>query len=311
MNPQLFLSIVIPTRNRRYRLEQLLEALMNQSASPDLWEIIIVNNNSNDDTQLFLNTISSSINNLTVFYENRIGSNFARNRGAKAAKGKLIAFIDDDIIPHPQWIERIMHRYERLNIETDCLGGKVLLDFKSQLPRWYGAFLENYLSRIDLGKVFQKTPARTLCSANLVVPKPLIKQVGFFDLKMNRRTGDLRSNDETLTLIKIERLGFCFFYDPSIIVFHQIGHERLKQSYFRRRAWWQGVSDAEMECLLDGKKKLWKEVMWPNFFTLLNKPSLMWLAWRPCRGPRKFSLALQGQLALGRIIGGTWALLRM
>ena len=310
MSERYFLSVVIPTRNRRQLLEQALTALSLQSASKHLWEIIVVNNLSTDDTGSFLKEISLSISNLKIVNQTILGSNYARNMGAQMAKGELLAFIDDDTIPHPQWIERIMHRYQHLNIETDCVGGKVLLDYSSPLPRWHGPFLENYLSRIDLGNSFRKVDPRALCSANLILPRKALEKVGFFDLRMNRRTGNLRSNDETLTLVKLQNLGHPFFYDPAIRTFHQIGTSRLKRSFFRRRAWWQGVSDAEMERILNGKKRIWSEIIWPNLFSLYKKPSLLWLAFRPCRGPKKFALALQGQLFLGRIFGGTWAMLR-
>jgi len=310
MNHQPLLSVVIPTRNRRKQLEKLLRVLDQQSASPALWEMIVVNNLSNDDTQVFLEDLSTTIPNLKALIEATPGSNYARNLGVKNAKSALIAFIDDDALPHPQWIERILSRYQHLNLDTDCLGGKVVLDFTAPLPRWYGPFLENYLSRIDLGGSFCRASARNLSSTNLIIPKKLLEEVGLFDLNMNRRTENLRSNDETLTLIKLERKGACFFFDPAVKVFHEIGPNRLTQSYFRRRAWWQGISDAEMETALSGKPQIWKEVIWPNLYSLLKQPSLLWLAFRPCWGPNKFSLAVQAQLFLGRVFGGAWALLR-
>jgi glycosyltransferase involved in cell wall biosynthesis len=306
-----FISVVIPTRNRQSHLERLLKELTAQSLPFHFWETVIVNNASSDNTQNVLENWKGQLPNLKGVEEIRSGSNYARNKGLKTASGDLIAFLDDDTLPHPQWLERIFERYLTLNPLTDCLGGKVELAFHSPLPRWYGPFLQNYLSYTHLGPSFMSVAARTLCSANLVLPASLLKDINGFDERINRKTGNLRSNDETLTLLKLEALGARFFYDPAIKVFHQISTDRLTQGYFRRRAWWQGRSDAEMELYLSGKNTVFHQVIWPNLYHILRNPSLIWMAFRPCRGPGKFKLALQGQLLLGRIWGGVLALLHI
>ncbi len=306
-----FISVVVPTRDRQNQLERLLMELASQSLPSQFWEAIIVNNASSDNTQDVLEKWKGRLPNLRMLKELRVGSNFSRNRGFKAAAGSLIAFLDDDTLPHPQWLERIFERYLTLDTSTDCLGGKVQLNFHSPLPRWYGPFLENYLSSIQLGPDFIPVQAKALCSANLVLPAHLLRKIGGFDERINRQTGNLRSNDETLTLLKLEALGARFFYDPAIKGFHQISTDRLTQGYFRRRAWWQGRSDAEMELYLSGKNSIFHKVIWPNVYAILKNPILIWMAFRPCRGPGKFKLALQGQLLLGRIWGGALALLHI
>jgi len=307
MNTATFISVVVPTRNRQDRLNDLLKGLFTQSLSQDFWELIVVDNASTDQTKTILVDWKSQLKNLKLAEEFQIGSNFSRNRGLSASSGDLIVFLDDDTIPHPQWLERIYDRYSTLNCSTDCLGGSVLLQIECALPAWYGSFLEKYLSLTHWGTSFTSIEAQKLCSANLVIPAPLLKKLGGFDLRINRKTSNLRSNDETLTLFQLASTGAHFFYDPMIKVFHQIGPERLTQRYFRRRAWWQGRSDAEMELYLSGKQHLFKNVIWPNFYQLIHQPKLIWLAIRPCRGPSKFKLALDGQLLMGRIWGGIMA----
>ncbi|NBX92342.1 MAG: glycosyltransferase family 2 protein, partial [Proteobacteria bacterium] len=106
-----FISLVIPTRNRENRLEKLLTELVTQSLPSQFWEVIVVNNASSDNTQVVLEKWKGRLPNLRMLNELRVGSNFARNRGFKAATGRLIAFLDDDTLPHPQWLERIFERY--------------------------------------------------------------------------------------------------------------------------------------------------------------------------------------------------------
>ncbi|NBX77621.1 MAG: glycosyltransferase family 2 protein, partial [Proteobacteria bacterium] len=110
MSSEMFISVVIPTRNRRNQLERLLNELSAQSLPARFWEIILVNNASSDRTQDVLELWKGRSSNLKALEENRVGSNHARNKGVKAASGNLIAFLDDDTLPHPQWLERIFER---------------------------------------------------------------------------------------------------------------------------------------------------------------------------------------------------------
>lgn len=304
MNYNNLVSVIICTRNRSEVLEEVLKALRDQSLSPKYWELVVVDNGSIDNTPTVLERHESNFPRKKFLTENRLGSNFARNKGWSHATGSLMAFLDDDAIPHPQWIERILQRYENLNTNQACLGGKVLLQLLVKSPRWYGPFLENYLSFTHLGNNPTYVQGKSLCSANLVIPKSILEMFTGFDERINRTTETLMSNDETLTVLKMELKGIQFFYDPAIKVYHQIGSERLTQGYFRKRAHRQGRSDAQMEFILEGRKSLWTKIIWPSLYHLYQNPSLLWMAFRPCRGPRKFNRALQGQLFLGRILGG-------
>lgn len=310
MSTDFFLSVIIPTRNRNPSLSGLLSCLSTQSLSSDLFEIVVVDNASTDETRESLHQWKSELSNLRVVFEGRIGSNYARNAGVLAAKGALLAFIDDDCLPHPQWAERIIQSFKTLDLSRTCLVGKVLLDLPHKTPRWYGSFLENYLSQIDWGENPLTIEARKACSANLVIPREIFNYISGFDTRLNRTTSNLQSNDETLTLIQLSQREVQFHYEPSIKVFHQISSHRLNQSFLRKRAFWQGKSDVAMEIYLNGKKSAWEKVIWPSLYFLLKNPYFFLAAYRPCRGPKKFEKALRGQLFLGRSVGAISFLIR-
>lgn len=94
------LSVVIPTYNRKQLLNKVLNSLSNQSYDKKKYEIIIVDDGSNDGTeQLVKNSIKKSKINIRYFKQKNNGPASARNIGIKKSNSKLILFLDDDVVP--------------------------------------------------------------------------------------------------------------------------------------------------------------------------------------------------------------------
>jgi len=103
------ISVVMCTYNRAAYIEDAMESLYHQSLGKDQYEIIIVNNNSSDNTiEVCTNWIAVHRDANYAFYnESKQGASFARNTGAALAKGSLLCFMDDDAIAEPEYLERI------------------------------------------------------------------------------------------------------------------------------------------------------------------------------------------------------------
>lgn len=117
-------SIVIPTYNRSEKLEACLKALFAQQYDKSQYEIIVVDDGSQDDMQEVLKKLTKkSPVPLNVFYQSNSGQGVARNRGVMEASGELILFIGDDIIATPDLIkehDRVHHAHSEEN--AACLG---------------------------------------------------------------------------------------------------------------------------------------------------------------------------------------------
>ena len=100
------LSVIIPTYNRARVLAETLRAFGELHSEGIEWELLIVNNRSNDST---MHVVSTHANLLPVrcLYEPSLGKNRALNRGLEAAAGKLLVLADDDIIPDHDWLKAI------------------------------------------------------------------------------------------------------------------------------------------------------------------------------------------------------------
>src|SRR5262249_52705605 len=104
------LSVVVCTYNRSTSLRRTLAALEAQEVPPGLaWEIVIVDNNSSDDTRAVVDAFGTACS-IPVRYafEPRQGLSFARNTGVAHAKGEILACTDDDCRPEPTWIRHIV-----------------------------------------------------------------------------------------------------------------------------------------------------------------------------------------------------------
>jgi glycosyltransferase involved in cell wall biosynthesis len=90
------------------------------------WEVILVDNNSDDDTRLVFEEFEKHYESkIRYIFEEKRGISHARNRGIKAARGEIIAFTDDDVIVDNYWIQNIEKAFKEHN-DVACVGGKIL-----------------------------------------------------------------------------------------------------------------------------------------------------------------------------------------
>lgn len=126
------ITVIIPTYNRVDSLHQTLQALQKQTLATHLYEVIVVNDGSTDGTETYLNNVALTLSHFRFFTQKNAGPAAARNKGIYAAKGRIIAFTDDDCIPQDNWLEVIYHTFEK----TNCVGvqGSTYTDVQDITP---------------------------------------------------------------------------------------------------------------------------------------------------------------------------------
>ncbi|EPA7750903.1 glycosyltransferase family 2 protein [Klebsiella pneumoniae] len=179
------ISVIIPTYNDWDNLSLCIESLKKQTLNPNLFEVIIANNNSDG-------TVSSVILPLPFFvriiHEPQPGSYSARNTAIRHSKGKYLAFTDSDCLVSPSWLENGLRYLEEGNTRV---AGKIALYDKNNngntLASYYEkgyAFNQNQLAKEGIS-----------VTANLMIRKEHINVVGLFnsslfsggDIEWNRR----------------------------------------------------------------------------------------------------------------------------
>ena len=235
-------SVIICTYNRSESLKRTLSSLASMNHPIDRsWEIIVVDNNSNDGTKNVVEDFSSG-HELDVIYqfEGNQGKSFALNRGVESARGKILAFTDDDVLVHADWLKNIFRVFNDTN--ASCVGGKILLEWEVPRPRWLSQLLVDQLGYLDLGEETVRLSIPKIYGANLAVRSGIIRKYGGFDTQAGPIAEKMYSGEDTFFIEKLIRGEESVLYSPDIMVYHCIPKNHITRSYFLKRMFDQGES---------------------------------------------------------------------
>jgi glycosyltransferase involved in cell wall biosynthesis len=238
-----FVSVIIPTHNRSQLLRQTVDTLLAQDYPEDRWELILVDNNSSDDTARVIESAVAQDHRVHGLSEPRKGAHFARNSGALAARGDVLYFTDDDMLAERDMLSRIVEGFEA-DEAVASVTGKVLPKWETEPPVWVLELCRNQLlSLIDLGEamiIADEDPG--VFSCHQAVLRDVFMEAGGFNPDTNAEefTGD----NETGLNIKIRSLGKKFAYVGRAVTHHMIPPSRMTQRYLNSRLADQGFCDS-------------------------------------------------------------------
>jgi glucosyl-dolichyl phosphate glucuronosyltransferase len=248
-------SVVVATYNRCEILPGTLESLINQEGET-AYEIIVVDNNSTDDTRNVIDQLrrQPGYEKLTYLFEENQGVSHARNKGIAAARANIIAFTDDDIRPAKNWVSSISTALAKFP-EADCIGGKVLPHPETKLPSWLTDKYWTPLALLDLGDEplqLNVHKGAGLVAANLAVRASVFNDVGLFHPQLQRVKNSVGSMEDHEFQLRLSAAKKRLMYVPDLIVYAHVLDERLEKDYHRR--WYCGhghfyavMRDAEFE----------------------------------------------------------------
>jgi glucosyl-dolichyl phosphate glucuronosyltransferase len=237
------ISAIVCTRDRSAYLARCLTALTRQTLSARQYEVIIVDNGSSDGSPGVAASFCERRANFRYVREDRPGLAIARNTGIALSSAEIVAFTDDDAEPEPSWLDRLLARFLEHADDVGIVGGDVIPVFEAERPTW---LTDDLLRPLSAGLKWS-TEARFLragewlVEVNAAYKKKVLLQIGGFPEHLGR-VGELLLSGEGGVDRLIRRAGFRLFYDPAILVRHNIPAARLTRTWFRRRSFWQGVS---------------------------------------------------------------------
>jgi len=172
------ISVVVPTLNRAELLSRTIDHVESQTVSRDRYEVIVVDNNSTDDTQRVLAEKADCYPNLRFTCQTQPGAAAARNAGMACAEGDLILFIDDDIEADPELIE------SHLRYHAGHSDGSVVGTIRTQWETTRIPFLR-YLRDRRIFNPYRLNNGKMDFSyyhtGNVSTPRDLLNAVGGFD----------------------------------------------------------------------------------------------------------------------------------
>jgi glucosyl-dolichyl phosphate glucuronosyltransferase len=248
------ISCIVPTLNRSALLRNALRSLINQNVSQNLYEILVIDNGSTDDTKKVSHQIIGETpdRDIRYIFEPEPGLLAGRHRGVLEAKGELLVFVDDDIEATPGWLQSIFETFKSPLVQI--AGGRNLPKFEVEPPAWLESFWDatraggrfcGWLSLLDLGESEVEIDPTYVWGLNLAIRKRALHDLGGFhpDLipqELQRFQGD----GEIGLMMKARSRCYRAVYQPKATIYHIIPASRMTPEYFERRAFYQGVCDS-------------------------------------------------------------------
>lgn len=238
-------SVVIATYNRADELVRTLDSLRGLQVN-DLWEVIIVDNNSKDNTrEVVLKAAEKYPVPLRYVHESQQGRSAALNAGIKAAQGEIIAVTDDDVRVEPDWLTNAERAFEQLN--CDYLGGKALPLWGGERPSWIPETRCMHwavIALLDYGPKPMPFGDNVPLGVNMIFRREAFERAGLWDNAIGRKAGTLLGQEVREWTQRARAAGLKGFYSPDLVVHHVIPADRLQKKYFRSWFYWHGISRA-------------------------------------------------------------------
>lgn len=206
------LSVIICTRNRAQRLRTTLESLLAQEQPAGQFEIIVIDNGSIDDTAEVVRSFAAR-GPVRYAFEGSPGLGRARNRGISLARGRFLAFTDDDVAAHKDWAARIVSAFEE-NSAVAAVFGYTYAD--AEVPVLYSLRTRPNACYLE-GKeaVWESSPGNNM-AYRAVVPD----RIGSFDVSLGRGAKYATGEDAEFQY-RFFKAGLRAYYDPAIRIKHQ------------------------------------------------------------------------------------------
>ncbi len=241
------ISVNLATHNRAAFLEPCLIGLCEQTLAPSRYEICVVANACTDSTPEVVQKIAALYPYHRIFMvcEPIPGVSRARNRGLSATRAPLIAMVDDDEIVYPDWLEKFIARFDAFDSSVAVIGGEVEPIWAGAKPEWVTSRMELFLSAATgLGSEPRfLIEGESTFEGNSCYRRSVIEQAGGFPEELGRVGSCLLSGEHAVESY-IRGNGGRIFFDPAIILRHNIHADRVRPLWLRRRLFWQGVSSA-------------------------------------------------------------------
>jgi GT2 family glycosyltransferase len=238
-------TIIVPTKNRCDALLKLLDSLKKlrhlQRIQP---EIIIGDNDSSDGTWEELQRESRNFPiELRLMKVTTPGKSAVMNEAIRAARGQILAFLDDDVIVDPGWLQAIDDFLK--NNPFVVAQGVIRVPSPEADDPQTKRLLDRYhtISRLEYGP--EKQSLSSLNGANLVILREIFDRVGFFDERLG--PGAAGTSEDVDLAKRIVRGGLKIGYIHDAIVYHRVDPARLTDEYFKSLHRRQGFSRFVLE----------------------------------------------------------------
>lgn len=256
-------TVAIPTYNGEQRLPDVLERLRSQVGAAFAWEILVVDNNSDDGTARLVQQYQADFPHpIRYCFEPRQGAAFARRCAVQAAQSDLIGFLDDDNLPASDWVAAA-RRFAQSHPQAGAYGSQIHGEFEAELPPNFDRLLP-FLAITERGaEPLRYEPGRKLLppSAGLVVRRQAwLACVPPHTVLGGRTAGSMLTGEDLEVLSHIQRSPWEIWYNPEMELTHKIPRQRLERSYLL--AFFRGIGHSRFVTRMLSVQPPLRPLMW-------------------------------------------------
>ncbi|HUL62340.1 MAG TPA: glycosyltransferase [Methanocella sp.] len=179
-----------------------------------------------------------------VFNPDNRGLSYSRNLGVDLAKGDVVAFIDDDAVPEPQWIEAIAQCFVKC---VGAVAGHVAPKWESNSMVWFPRELFWMISCTYQNNLETKAEIERGFGVNMAFRRDLLTRMGGFNEKLGINGKKWLGGEDTDMFLKVREAGWKVIYSPDAKVAHKIFRDRLCLKKIVKRAFDGGKSIAALK----------------------------------------------------------------
>lgn len=222
-------SIIICTYNRAELLRECLQSLCHQTFDMSGTDVIVVDNNSTDQTSDVISEFNDQLPKLRYVHEPNQGLSHARNRGFREATTEWIAYLDDDARAFPDYVKNLLLAIEKN--QFDCIGGVYLPWYKYGRPKWYK---DSYGT--NTGKPAGLLEDGYASGGNMIIRKEVLERFGGFSSRVGMSGRKIAYGEETRLQVMMRREGLRIGFDPAIRIEHLVNIHKQTPMWFIRRS---------------------------------------------------------------------------
>jgi glycosyltransferase involved in cell wall biosynthesis len=199
-------------------------------------EIIVVDNNSTDETNNIVNEFCQEYNFISYIKEVKQGLSYSRNTGLNKSSGDYVAYIDDDArvgIKYFEVLTKLIQDHKDKNIA--CYGGVIKPWYLNRKPSWFKDDLEtrtwghkNKILEGDLAKF-------GFSGSNMIFRKRILKSIGGFPTDMGMLGDKIRMGEDAYVFFKLFNVGYKFYYCKELVVSHLVEKKHFSPIYTSNR----------------------------------------------------------------------------
>ena len=261
------LTIAICTYNRSEALEGSVGSCFEQQTSFP-FEVLVVDNNSTDNTQQVLAQLRERYAELRCVKEPKQGLSHARNRALHEAKGEIVAFIDDDCVVLPGWLEAIVRGFEDPSV--GAVGGITHVGYPDDhKPEWLTSAMEGILGLSDRGP--EEKEVSEVMGGNMAFRRDLALRIDGFAVDLGYAGTHRIGGEDCEISHRVTAAGYRILHLPDAKVIHCVDRARLDRKWIIGRHRLNGAFRGRVHRDVLSARKIAEEYL---------KASLLTVVWR-------------------------------